>query len=149
MKSIEILQIFTGLLGALGFSILYNIRGRRLLFSALGGGISWLFFLLFHRLIASEILCYFLVSVLLAVYAEGMARALKTPTTTFITTGLIPLIPGSSLYDTMTYAFSGRGDDFLEKGAHTLGLAGALAFGIILVAGGAAILRRVRGEKSP
>ena len=36
---------------------------------------------------------------------------------------------------------------FLEKGIHTLGLAGALAFGIILVAGVTAAWRRMKGEK--
>ncbi len=142
MNQTEILQILTGLIGATGFAILYNIRGKRLAFAALGGGLSWLFYLLLHRLFANEVLCYFLVSTLLAIYAEVMARTLKTPTTTFITTSLIPLVPGGSLYYTMTYAFSGQGEAFLEKGVHTLGLAGALAFGIILVAGGAAAWRK-------
>lgn len=144
MSKMEILQVITGFLGACGFAILYNIRGKRLAFAALGGGLSWLFYLLLHRMFSNEVLCYFLVSTLLAIYAEVMARVIKTPTTTFITIGLIPLVPGSSLYYTMTYAFSGRGEDFLEKGIYTLGLAGALAFGIILVAGGAAAWRRLR-----
>ncbi|MBQ1965266.1 MAG: threonine/serine exporter family protein, partial [Clostridia bacterium] len=42
----------------------------------------------------------------MSVYAGIMARVLKTPATTFITTSLIPLIPGGSLYYTMAYAFA-------------------------------------------
>lgn len=147
MSRIELLQIVTGFLGSVGFAIFFNIRGKRLVAASVGGGLSWLFYLLLNRLFSNDVLCYFLVSVLLAIYAEVMARMLKTPTTTFITTGLIPLVPGSSLYYTMTYAFSRQGEAFLEKGIHTLGLAGALAFGIILVAGVTAAWRRMKGEK--
>ena len=147
MSRIELLQIVTGFLGSVGFAIFFNIRGKRLAAASVGGGLSWLFYLLLNRLFSNDVLCYFLVSVLLAIYAEVMARMLKTPTTTFITTGLIPLVPGSSLYYTMTYAFSRQGEAFLEKGIHTLGLAGALAFGIILVAGVTAAWRRMKGEK--
>lgn len=147
MSRVELFQIITGFFGSVGFAIHYNIRGKRLAFAALGGGLSWLFYLLLNRVFPNDVLCYFLVSTLLAIYAEVMARVLKTPTTTFITTSLIPLVPGSSLYYTMTYAFSGQGSAFLEKGIHTLGLAGALAFGIILVAGFAAAWRRFHDSR--
>lgn len=130
-----ILQVITGCVGSLGFALLYNIRGTRLLFATLGGLFSWAAFLLLGTFLSNEILRYFIVAVLISAYAEMMARLLKTPTTTFVTTCLIPLIPGSSLYYTMTNAFSGNTDGFIEKGVSTLGLAGALAAGIITVAG--------------
>ena len=76
-----------------------------------------------------------------------MARVLKTPTTTFIITGLIPLIPGGSLYYTMTNAFSGNLQTFIEKGLYTLGLAGALAAGIIVTLGIAKISFRKTVKK--
>lgn len=129
------LQILTGFIGSCGFALLYNIRGRRFSFAALGGLISWSSFLALSLFIENDILCYFIVAILVSLYAEIMARVLKTPTTTFIMTSLIPLVPGSSLYYTMTHAFSGNFDGFIEKGLQTLGLAGALAAGIIAVAG--------------
>ena len=58
---------------------------------------------------------------------------MKTPTTTFLMTCLIPLIPGGSLYYTMRNAFQGRVDGFLERGIKTLSLAVALALGVIVV----------------
>ncbi len=137
-----VLQIFTGFLGSCGFAALYNIRGRRFLFAALGGLLSWAFFLLLNMAIQGEILCYYIVAVLISLYAEIMARVLKTPTTTFIMTSLIPLVPGSSLYYTMTTAFSGNMDGFIERGLQTLGLAGALAAGIITVAGASSFFKR-------
>ncbi len=137
-----IIQIVTGCLGSLGFAFLYNIRGKRLVFATLGGLLSWTFFLTLSLVIEGDILCYYIVAVLISLYAEIMARVLKTPTTTFIMTSLIPLVPGSSLYYTMTTAFSGNMDGFIEKGLQTLGLAGALAAGIITVAGASSFFKR-------
>lgn len=127
-----VIQIITGFIGSLGFAILYNIRGKRLLAAALGGLLSWALFLLLNIFIPNEPVCYFLVSLSLSFYAEVMARLQKTPTTTFITTSLIPLIPGGSLYYTMSYAFESDLTNFVSKAIYTLQLAAAIALGIIV-----------------
>lgn len=139
-----LVQIITGCLGSAGFALLYNIRGKRFVFSALGGLLAILFYILFGFIIENEILNYFICAALVSLYAEIMARVLKTPTTTFIITSLIPLIPGGSLYYTMTGAFSGNLESFIEKGLYTLGLAGALAAGIIVVVSTVKIIFRKR-----
>ena len=140
----ELIMIITGMLGAAGFALLYNIRGKRLVFAALGGLLAVIFYVVFGWFIENEILNYFICSLAVSLYAEIMARILKTPTTTFIITSLIPLIPGSSLYYTMTNAFSGDLNSFIEKGLYTLGLAGALAAGIIVVFGVIKVIFRKR-----
>lgn len=127
------MQLITAFLGTLGFGVLFNIRGRKLWLAALGGFLSWGFFLLLGLWIQSEPVRYFLCSVLVSVYAEILARAVKTPTTTFIIISLIPLVPGGSLYYTMASALEGSGDRFVTNGVHTLSLAIALSLGIILV----------------
>ena len=134
MTAQEIIQIITGFIGSCGFAILFNVRGRRLVFAALGGFISWTLFVIFSRFVPSEPANYFMVSFLISIYAEVMARALRTPTTTFIITALIPLIPGGSLYYTMAYAFESDLSRFLDKGIDTLQLALALALGVIVAA---------------
>lgn len=142
MTNTEILQVVTGCIGSLGFAILFNVRGKRLLVAALGGLLSWLLLLLLGCVIDSEPINYFIVSVSLSVYAEVMARVMKTPTTTFITTSLIPLIPGGSLYYTMAYAFQSDMGRFFEKGIYTLELAAALALGVIAATAFAKLLNK-------
>ncbi len=132
MSWFEIVQILSGFVGSLGFAVLFNIRGMRLVVAALGGFLSWTLFLLLSRCITSDPVNYFVVAFALSLYAEIMARVMKTPTTTFITTSLIPLIPGGSLYYTMAYAFESDMAKFLSKAIYTLQLAAALALGIIL-----------------
>ncbi len=131
MTTAEIIQVITGTIGSFGFAILFNVRRSRLVAVTIGGFLSWLLFLLFQRIIADEAICYFLVATLISLYAEGMARLLKTPATVFICPSLIPLIPGASLYYTMSYAMAGDNGAFVEKAIATLKLAAALALGIV------------------
>ncbi|MBQ8515072.1 MAG: threonine/serine exporter family protein [Ruminococcus sp.] len=133
MTSHEIIQLVTGFIGSLCFGILFNLHGWRLAVSALGGLFTWGLFLLFSFFIKNDPLCYFIVAAIISFYSEIMARVLKTPATPIITTSLVPLIPGSSLYYTMSYAFHSNWIQFWEKAVSTLKLASALALGILCV----------------
>ena len=144
----EFLQIIMGFIGSLGFAVLFNIRSKRLCFAALGGLLSWGLFVLLSLFLKSEPLNYFLVAFIISIYAEIMARILKTPTTTFITTSLIPLIPGSSLYYTMAYAFKSDANNFFSKAVYTLELASCLALGIIVAVTLVQIITRFKMKKS-
>jgi uncharacterized membrane protein YjjB (DUF3815 family) len=62
----EIIQIITSLLGTLGYAILFNIKGKRLVAASVGGFLSWMIFLLLGNFIGSEPIRYFLVSVLIS-----------------------------------------------------------------------------------
>lgn len=131
MTMTQFVQLLAGGVGSLGFAFLFNIRGKRLAVATFGGLLSWTLFVIFSYFIKSEPINYFVVSLLMTFFAETMARVMKTPTTTFITTALVPLIPGGSLYYTMAYAFHQDADSFVTRGVVTLSLAAALALGII------------------
>lgn len=133
MNSFAWIQLITAFIGSLGFGILFNVRGRRLIAAAVGGLLAWALCLLFSLWISGEPFIYFIVSLLISVYAQVIARILKTPATPISITALIPLIPGSSLYYTMASAFQGISGAFVTKAVTTLELAAALALGIILV----------------
>ena len=130
----QILQVLAATVGALGFGLLFQIHGRRLLVVALGGGFGWLLYLSLYWLVKDEVVSYFVVALTISLYAEIMARVLKSPSTIFIAPSLIPLVPGASLYYTMSHAFDGNFTQFAERGLKTLSLAAALAVGVILSA---------------
>lgn len=130
----EIIQLIASLIGSFCFGVLFNMRGKKLLATALGGLISWGLFLIISRFISSEAINYFIIASIVSLYAEIMAKTLKTPSAPLVTTSLIPLIPGSSLYYTMAYAFESDFTMFLENAITTLKLTSALALGIIVVA---------------
>ena len=132
MTRFELIQIITGTLGTCGFSILFNVRSKRLVFATLAGLISWSLCIMFNHLMHNEVLSYFLSATLITVYCEVMARVVKTPTSSFILPSLVPLIPGASLYYTMRMAFLGSFDEFVGKAVYTIKLAAALALGVIV-----------------
>lgn len=134
MQGIDaIIQIAASFFGTLGFGFLFNIRGKKLFWAALGGMLSWALFLGLGLFIENEAIRYFIVSVCSTGYAEVMARVLKTPASTFSITVLIPLVPGGAMYYTTTYALSGATDLFIGKAVYTLELSVALSLGIVLV----------------
>lgn len=134
MTGHEWIQLAAALLGTLAFAILFHIRGIKLLAAAMGGGLSWALFLLLHLVVEKEAICYFLVAMAISLYAEAMARFLKAPVTIFISPCLIPLVPGASLYYTLSYALEGGFAECVEKAFHTLALGSALAVGVIVSA---------------
>lgn len=129
----ELAEILAAAVGTLGFAFVFNIRGRKVFFAAFGGCLGWVLFLLLGLFLENEVVRYLIVSIAVSVYGEVMARLLKTPTTLFSVVCLVPLVPGSGLYYTMTHALSGNLDGFVEKGTSTLGLAAALSIGVVLV----------------
>ncbi len=148
MTQTEIIQILAGFVGTIGFAILFNIRGKCLITTAIGGLFSWLFFVILSKYIKSEPFVYFIVACAISIYAEIMARVLKTPTSAFITTSLVPLIPGGSLYYTMVHAFQGDLNTFLPKAIYTMQLASALALGVIVSTSVARIFNKVFSNKN-
>ena len=132
MNEKEILQILMATLGAFGFAILFNIRGYKLLASAIGGALGWTLYLLLHRVIHSDMIAYFIVAVIISLYAEVMAKLLKAPSTIFIAPSIIPLVPGASLYYTMTYALDRNLEMFSAKASTTVTIAVALAVGLVV-----------------
>lgn len=128
------IQVLTAFLGSLGFSVLFNIRRTKLLIAGFGGALSWGVFLLINNLVSSsEPFGYFVAAMAVTVYAEIFARIKKTPTTTFLVSGMIPMIPGGALYYTMNYALKSDWKMFSQEGMYTVSLAIALAVGIIVV----------------
>lgn len=144
MLTEHITQIVSAGVGVACFAALYNVRGKKLIFTTLGGILSWSMFLILNGVIGDEAICYFAVSGSITVYSEILARCLKTPTSIFIIPSLIPLIPGSSLYYTIASAFEGTMNIFSDRLVHTLKLAAALALGIILVSAFTRIILKLK-----
>ena len=128
----HIVRIIMCFCTALGFGILFNIKGKKLFSAALGGLFSGILFEVLHAF-CGEFLAYFFCSVFLTIYAEFAARLLKTPVTTYLAPALIPLVPGGNLYQTMLGAMIGNLDSFLQNGSATIRIALALAAGIMVV----------------
>ncbi len=120
-------------IGSIGFSLLFNVRGKGIVLCLMGGVLCWGVYCLAEHFGSGEMLAMLLASIVAAIYSEVMARIRKCPAIGFLVMGLIPLIPGSALYYTMNYAVRGDMSMFATQGMRTICLAGLMAAGVILV----------------
>ena len=68
-----------------------------------------------------------------ALYAEIMARVRKCPAMPYLVVATLPMLPGAGVYYTMSLGLEGDMMEAVAKGLETVGIAGSLAVGILLV----------------
>ncbi len=126
-------EALAGCVGCIGFSFLFNVRGRGLVLCLLGATLCWGLYCGVLACGGNDNAAMLLGSICAAIYAEIMARVRKCPAIGFLIMALLPLIPGSALYYTMNYAVRGEMAAFGNQGMKTVVLAGLMAAGVLLV----------------
>ena len=127
------IQLLACFVGCIGFSILFNIHGPGGLLCTLGGILAWATYMIVIASGGNDLSGYLWATIVSSIYSEVMARIRKYPAISYLVVSIFPLIPGASVYYTMTYAVKGDMSSFADKGLHTIGIAGAIAVGILLV----------------
>ena len=135
-------QVLAAWAGALGFSILFNLRGKKLFWVSLGGLLVWADYDRLHLIFDSDYVCCFGAAAILQIYAECMARRQKTPVTVFLVAAMIPMIPGGPLYHTMEAALRQEWKVFADQGLSTLLFTLGIAGGVLCVTAVFSLIRR-------
>jgi len=131
--SIIITQLITSMLGSLGFAMIFNLHKKYMIAASLGGMICWVSYLITYFLENDVFISALVASATATLYAEFMARFLKVPTTVIFVSSIVPLIPGSSLYYTMSHAVSGETELFSEFGIRTIHYILGITCGISII----------------
>lgn len=121
-------QIISCALAAFFFALLLNQPRKTMLFSALFAGLGYGIFLM----LGQSTLGYFCATLFIGVACEICARLMKKISTLFITSALIPLVPGVGLYRTMRYLVQGEYHMAISCGTDTLMGICAIALGITI-----------------
>ena len=85
----------------IGYGIYFNVPKKALLFSALSGSIGWIISEIFKDHILVLNVGIFAGALFVGFSGEVLARIMKLPSTVFIITGIISLVPGAGMYYTM------------------------------------------------
>ena len=98
----------------------------------MGGGLSWLLYLVcFHQ--GRGVFVSALAAALgVCLWAEILARVRKAPATVFLIPGIIPLLPGGSLYYTMSALITGDLAVAAARGKETGLMVLGIAVGILI-----------------
>lgn len=139
----EIIQVILAFFAALGYAIVFNVKKSHMLYAALNGLMVWIIYLVAVRYLKNVLIASMIASVFAATYGEVLARIRKAPSTQFTIIGIIPLVPGSSLYYTMIYCVSQNWGEVKQFAKLTVEYALGLAIGISVVWALANMIRRV------
>ncbi len=119
---------------ATGFAVFLNGPRQTLFVSGSVGMTSWIVYIIFRRLGFDIMFANFVGAYVAAIMSEKFARRYKKPTIIFLVPGIITLIPGLGLYNTMYYALEGDFFNALKTGTNVLCASGSIALGSIVAA---------------
>lgn len=125
--------VVTGMLGTLGFSLLFKAPKRRVFLNAMGGALTSFIYVICCEYFDHEFFQNFFPALVATVYAEIMARVVKAPATPILACSIIPLVPGGKLYYTTYYFVISEVEMFRETLYELLRIASGLAVGIICI----------------
>ena len=137
-------QLLTAFLSSLGFSLIFRLRRGLLIPASLGGLCSWAIYLFCCRYMAGVFAPCLAAAAFVALYAEVMARVFRAPVTVFFLPGVIPLLPGSSLYYAMSAAVQRDWAAARSYGSLTVLYSLAISAGMSLVWAVCVMAARVR-----
>ncbi|MCB5247074.1 MAG: threonine/serine exporter family protein [Candidatus Cloacimonetes bacterium] len=143
---LTLMQFTWAALSILGFSIRVNLRGWKIFFLALGGGLSWAIYLIFLYYSDSLLFSIFCSVILVCSYSEIVARLLKVPVSVFVTCVIIPLVPGSNLYYAMQGFISGNSALAAQNSYKVLLISGTIAMAIAVVSSVTNLIFRLRNR---
>jgi uncharacterized membrane protein YjjB (DUF3815 family) len=120
-------------LATLGFSVLFQCRGWSLLWAAVGGTVGWAVYLLVTWLGGGEALAYAVAAASVTLWSEALSRWSGRPAVAFLLPGLIPLVPGKSIFTAMDLAVRKQLAEAAAAGWETLVIAAAIVVGVAAV----------------
>jgi len=143
-----ILEALFAAIATFGFAMIFNVKRLEAISSGLAGGLSWGLYLYLKASCGSEALSFFCAALFSGLVSEVLAKVLKKPATLFVVPCMIPLVPGATLYRTMSFALLGQYDKAFHEGMTALLIAGSIATGIALSASLTRIYAKARIRRS-
>ena len=132
-----VIKIIAGVISTVGFAIIFRLKPSHWVFAAVDGLVACVCYFAFTELIGGVFWPNALAALLTAFLAEIFARICKAPSTVFLLPGCIALVPGGTLYYTMSNFLSENYSAASQYLLVTVEVGVAIGGGIIL----ASILR--------
>lgn len=126
-------QLISCGVASMGFAWLFKAATKQSVYAGVGGTINWVCYLVAERLSGQYLVGVIAAAAAVAAYAFIMSRYHKAPATIFLTTSIMPVIPGASLFY-MMYGFVRA--DYVLASSQAIKLVQtclAIAFGFLLV----------------
>ncbi|WP_428768699.1 threonine/serine exporter family protein [Treponema sp. HNW] len=138
--AVLILSFVWGFGASFCYALIFNADYKGLLWTPFIGSLGWGLYTLLSSSAGMESFAYFAASFAVSALSEVFAVAVKCPATVFLIPGLIPLVPGGGMFQTMRAFVQGDMDTAARIGFTTLSAAGAIVLGLAIASSLAHIL---------
>lgn len=128
------LQFFYAFASTAGFCLIFNVPRRHMISASTVGALGWIAFQYALILGNGNVASCFLGSCIVAILSDICSRAFKDATTLFIIPGILPLVPGAGMYNTMLAFLDSNFEKMTKIGSETILMAGAIAVALLMVA---------------
>ena len=112
-----IIKILAGFISTIAFAILFRLKPSHWIYAGIDGLVACLFYFICTDFFESDFVPNLLAAFMCALVAEIFARIAKAPTTVFLLPGIISLVPGGSLYYSMSNLLN---SNYVEAGRYLL-----------------------------
>ena len=96
---VMVIQTMGAFFAVASFTRILELPRRFLMWYGTAGALCWLVYLNVRDGAGSKILAAFAAGLAVAVFSHLAARLLKAPVTVFLIPGILPLVPGASIYN--------------------------------------------------
>jgi uncharacterized membrane protein YjjB (DUF3815 family) len=127
-----IYEILFSYFATIFFAYIFNAPKKSIFITGLIGTIGWLVYIYFFNIHQAIVLGSFVGALVVGLLSEFFARQFKMPVTIFLTSGIIPLVPGAGLYYTMFELVQNNYAAAVSKGVETIFIAGSIAVAIAI-----------------
>ena len=127
------LHFIFGFLATIGFSIFLHSPKNSLPYAGIIGAVGWVLYVYLFSLTGNPIFSNFVPATIVGILSEVSARFLKQPAIIFVIPGIIPLVPGLGMYNTMLYLVQENYDLAISTGVTAIFVGGSISLGVLLV----------------
>ena len=128
---VDVLQSAVGAFGGtVGFCYVLNAPRRTIMPASVTGMIGFMIYVLLFRYMGCNVmLSHFAATVAVTVVCEILARVMRLPSTVFLLTSLVPLVPGYNFYSAMLALVQDDGARAASHGMTAVQIVSAIAVG--------------------
>ena len=128
-----LMQMVAAFIACTAFSVIFNAPKKELPWCGLCGTVSWTIYFLINSVLQEQVAGTFFAAVGVTALARFLSYARRAPSTMYHIAGILPLVPGMLVYNTMWGILNNDMIYSYTQGVMALKLAGVIGVGSIIV----------------
>ena len=128
-----VVQTLGAFFAVISLALILEVPSKHIFHAGFVGAACWAIYLISLKMTDSVIFAAFVSALVVALISHIFARIYKVPVTVFLVAGILPSVPGASIYRSVYYMIRNAGDLSNYYLTETLQIAGAIAMAIFIM----------------